>query len=199
MSVSTKPRVARQTPKRKFSDSTYKKAKAFLLRDSQGRCAYSLQHVDRIGFKCMEVDHFNPQMKGPARNKYSNLLPSTRHCNGSKSNHWPSPKARKAGVRFLNPCEEPDYGVHIFEDPKTHELIGSSPAGLYQIRHCDLNAPHLILERVERAKLRELLNACQVTAKVPISLLDGSQVCDLSVLLRTIVEKMIPPITAPGC
>ncbi len=196
MSTSTKSRVVRKPIPRKFTESTYRKARLFLLRNFDWRCAYSLQHVDRVGLKCMEVDHFNPLLRGASRNKYSNLFPATRHCNGSKGQHWPSTKLRKTGIRFLNPCEEHDYGVHIFENPITHELLGVTPAGIYHIRYCDLNAPHLVLERKERAKLREVLNACPVTAKLPISVLDGSQMLDFSVLLRAIVEKMIPSIPA---
>lgn len=196
MSTSTSPRVVRNPLKRKFTESTYRKAKSFLLRDFGWRCAYSQQHLDRVGYKCMEVDHFNPTLKGFARNNYLNLFPATRHCNGSKSNCWPSSKARKVGIRFLNPCQEMDYGVHIFEDPNTYELVGVTPAGIYHIRYCDLNAPHLVLERKDRSKLRELLNTCRVTAKIPIAALDGNQMLDSSALLRAIVEKMIPPIPA---
>lgn len=198
MSTSTSPRVVRHPLKRKFTDSTYKKAKPFLLRDFAWRCAYSLQHVDRVGYKCMEVDHFNPKLKGAARNNYKNLFPATRHCNGSKSNHWPRPEMRKIGIRFLNPCEEMDYGVHIFEDPNTFELISATPTGRYHIRFCDLNAPHLILERKDRATLRKLLNNCPVTAKIPNAFQDGNQMLDSSALLRAIAEKMIPPIPAPN-
>jgi hypothetical protein len=148
-------------------------------------------------YKCVDVDHFNPKLKGAARNNYLNLFPSTRHCNGSKSDHWPSAVSRKMGVRFLNPCNEVDYGVHIFEDPLTHQLIGKSPAGVYHIRYCDLNAPHLILERRDRFKLRELLNECAVTSKVPASTLTGGKMLDVTDLLRSIVEKMILPIPPP--
>jgi hypothetical protein len=197
MSTSTSPRVVRHPLKRKFTESTYKKAKPFLLRDFEWRCAYSLQHVDRVGYKCMEVDHFNPKLKGATRNNFKNLFPATRHCNGSKSNHWPKPAARKMGIRFLNPCEEMDYGIHIFEDPNTFELIGATPAGKYHIRFCDLNAPHLILERKDRAALRKLLGSFPITVKIPNALQDGNFL-DSSALLRTIAEKMIPPIPAPN-
>src|SRR5260370_537914 len=120
MSVSTKARIVKHPPKHRFTESTYRKAKPFLLKDSEGRCAYSLQHVEKVGYKWMEVDHFNPNIRGPSRNDYSNLLPATRHCNGSKSGLWPDAELRKAGGRFLNPAKERDYGVHIFENPTTH-------------------------------------------------------------------------------
>jgi len=197
MSVSTKPRIVRNPPGRKFTESTYRKAKPFLLRESDGRCAYSLQHVERVGYKCIDVDHFNPNLKGPSRNNYTNLLPATRHCNGSKSDLWPTGDLRKAGVRFLNPTKEQDYGVHIFEDAESHQLVGITPAGRYHIRCCDLNAPHLVLERCDRAKLREILNEYHVRAKAPLQLLDGKEICDTSAVLRAIAEKMIPPIPVP--
>src|SRR5438552_130453 len=110
MSRSTTPRVIRHPPRRRFTESTYRKAKPFLLNDFDGRCAYSLQHVNRVGNWCIEVDHFNPTLRGPARNEYSNLFPATRHCNGSKRDTWPDARFRKLGARFLNPTEEQDYG-----------------------------------------------------------------------------------------
>src|SRR5689334_18284672 len=137
MSPSTAPRVIRHAPNRRFTEATYRRAMPFLLADFGGRCAYSLQHVNRIGYMCMEVDHFNPILRGPARNDFSNLFPATRHCNGSKQGSWPDARLRRLGVRFLNPTKEQDYGVHIFEDPRSHELVGLSPQGKYQIRCCD--------------------------------------------------------------
>jgi hypothetical protein len=145
----------------------------------------------------MEVDHFNPILRGLARNKYANLFPATRHCNGSKASLWPSAGLRKAGVRFLDPTKEHDYGVHIFEDPATHALIGTTPAGRYHIRCCDLNAPHLVIERRDRAKLRELLHSCHVTSRVPLSVLADENALDIATVLRGILEKMILPIPPP--
>ncbi len=195
MSPSTNPRVTRQHPKRNFTESTYRKAKPLLLIDFEGRCAYSLQHVNKVGYKLIEVDHFNPTLRGPARNDYSNLFPSTRHCNGSKTNSWPDAHFRKLGARFLNPTKEQDYGEHIFEDPTTHQLVGTTPAGKYHIRCCDLNAPHLILERQERTALRRLLKAYPVTSKLQIP--TQGQLLDAAAVVRIIVENMIPPIPPP--
>jgi len=197
MSRSTTPRVTRHQPRRKFTESTYRKAIPYLLSDFEGRCAYSLQHVNRVGLRLMEVDHFNPNLRGPARNNYSNLFPATRHCNGSKQDTWPEPKFAKLGARFLNPTKEQDYGTHIFEDPTTHRLVGTTPAGKYHIRCCDLNAPHLVLERAERARLRRLLNDYPVTAKLPLQIANQGDMLDASSLLRAILENMIPAIPAP--
>lgn len=197
MLASTNARIERHQPKRQFTESTYRAAKPFLLHDFGGRCAYSLQHVDRVGYKSMEVDHFNPTLSGLARNKYPNLFPATRHCNGSKGCLWPDLYLRKAGVRFLNPTKEHDYGVHIFEDPATHHLLGATPAGKYHIRCCDLNAPHLVLERRDRAKLNELLNECGVISKVSLQILENEKVLDTSAFLRAVLSKMILPIPSP--
>lgn len=197
MLPSTTPRVVRRQPKRNFTASTYRKALPYLLSDFEGRCAYSLQHVNRVGFKIMEVDHFNPNLRGLARHKYSNLFPATRHCNGAKTDTWPKPHFAKLGARFLNPTKEQDYGVHIFEDPVSHQLVGTTPAGKYHIRCCDLNAPHLILERAERAQLRRILNDYPVTARLPIQISNHGQLLDASSVLRAILENMIPHIPAP--
>jgi len=197
MSHSTAPRVVRHPPNRKFTASTYRKAIPYLLRDFEGRCAYSLQHVNRVGLKLMEVDHFNPNLRGPARNDYSNLLPATRHCNGAKQDTWPDAHFAKLGARFLNPTKEQDYGVHIFEDPTSHELAGTTPAGKYHLRCCDLNAPHLILERAYRARLHRLLNDYPVIAKLSLPIWNQGHFLDASAVLRAILENMIPQIPAP--
>jgi hypothetical protein len=141
-------------PKFYYSHRNYLK---FLLVDFESRCGYSCQHVDRAGgISCMDVDHHNPLLPLPQRNDYKNLILATRHCNGKKGERWPTLDQRNRGLRFLNPCEEPDYGVHIFEDPDTFELWGATPAGVYHIRYLDLNSPHLVRERLRRHELRKL-------------------------------------------
>jgi hypothetical protein len=137
---------------------------------------------------CMEVDHFNPNKKDETIQQYANLFPATRHCNGAKRDRWPTNKDRKAGARFLNCCEEADYGVHIFEDPDNHELVGVTPEGRYHVRNCDLNAPHLVAERAERAKIRWLLEAR------PVFIAKGWSIPDQVVMLRAVLERMILPI-----
>lgn len=186
------PRIVRgKPPKKTFTDNTYKKAKPYLLRDFARRCAYSQQHTDRsLGEKTMEIDHHNPTVKGHLRNKYENLFLATRHCNGSKSNTWPSKAMRKKGIYLLNPCTETDYGFHIFEHPVTHRLIGVTPAGIFHIICCDLNAEHLIVERRERAKILDSLEEVPITLKPGSDSFPSAQMQ----LLREQVEKMIPRI-----
>lgn len=113
----------------------------------------------------MEVDHFDPRQKNDYIQKYKNLLLATRHCNGAKGQKWPSKNDLKLGIRFLNPRIEQDYGVHIFEDPITHKLIGVTPAGIYHIRHCDLNAEYLVTERKDRAEVLKLFRSKSIKMK----------------------------------
>jgi hypothetical protein len=137
----------------------------------------------------MEIDHFNPTRRYDRVQSYHNLFLSTRHCNGAKRDRWPSAKMRKLGIRFLNCCQETDYGVHIFEDPDTHELVGVTPEGRYHIRNCDLNAPHLLEERTERWRFWTLLERKLVRFKKGWAIPDEIQA------LKSVAEKMIPRIT----
>ena len=57
---------------------------------------------------------------------------------------------------MINPCQEIDYGNHIFEDPNSHLLWGANATGRWHIRQLKLNAPHLVRERTTRTKLRLL-------------------------------------------
>jgi hypothetical protein len=138
----------------------------------------------------MEVDHHKP--KGKNRNRYSNLFPATRHCNGAKGQTWPIARQVRAGLRFLNPCREVDYGNVIFENPVTHELVGTTPAAKFHILICDLNAVHLVAEREDRSRILAVIKSTRATITGPIPLLKAT--LDE---LRHQVEQMIPEIPAP--
>lgn len=141
----------------------------------------------------MEVDHFDPRLKRKLIQDYSNLFLASPHCNRSKRDTWPTAAQLRGGIRFLNPCEEHDYGIHIFEDSETHELIGVTPAGKWQIRVCGLNANHLIDERRRRAQFKRLL-----VSEGPIQVgLDFWQCVELSKVLREETSMLIPEIPAP--
>jgi hypothetical protein len=194
MPTSSSPRVTRKNkPRRKFSENTYRKAKPYLLADFSQRCAYSLQHVARVGWSIIEIDHFDPTLKGAQRNKYENLYPSTRHCNGSKSSTWPTKEQRHRGIRFLDPCKEADYGQQIFEDPVSHELIGITPAAKFHIRVMGLNAPFLVNERAERTALHQLFD------QTPVRILNASLATEQMKELRDQLDRMIPPIASHSC
>lgn len=140
----------------------------------------------------MEVDHFQP--KGKRRHHYSNFLPATRHCNGAKSQTWPTAADWRAGIRFLDPTVEQDYGVHMFEDPITHHLVGATPAGRFQILICDLNAPHLVRERRDRAEIATAL------AQSALPMIVGAPFAEVARSLQALKEELalkIPPIPPP--
>jgi hypothetical protein len=140
----------------------------------------------------MEVDHFDPTLRGPARNKYSNLVLATRHCNNMKANGWPTAAQRLAGSRILNPTLEQDYGVHIFEDPIAHELVGATPEGRYHIDILDLNHETFVWERTKRAQYRMLRSSSP-------AMLAGAftELRDLLAMANGHFETFIPDIPAP--
>lgn len=105
----------------------------------------------------MDVDHFDPRKKAEYIQRYDNLFPACRHCNGKKSALWPTAEMRALKIRFLDCTAEHDYGVHIFEDPESHEVFGVTPAGKYHVRVLDLNADIFVRQRALRAKMHLLL------------------------------------------
>ncbi len=192
MSSSKKRRVKRGLPPKKpIKRHKYASCLPELMRDFAGRCAYSMQHFSRSGK--LEVDHFDPRKKKELVQDYNNLFPASRHCNGKKSDTWPNKAEAAAGCRFLNPCEEMDYGEQIFEDPATHRLAGRTPASIWHIRICALNADHLVDERKRRAEHVRTLS------KKGILQVKGSQgeVAELIRSFREEVRLMIPEIPPP--
>lgn len=193
MSSSKKPRIKRGLPPEKpIKRRRYKDALPELIRDFEGRCAYSMQHQTRCGK--LEVDHFDPRKKNDLIQDYNNLFPASRHCNGKKWKHWPTKTEQDAGCRFLNPCEEMDYGEQIFENPQTNELIGTTPAAKWHIRVCGLNADRLIEERRRRAKHWRTLQNRKFKLKKNIP---HNAAQELITSFREEVELMIPQIPPP--
>jgi HNH endonuclease len=195
MSNSTKGRVQRgSAPARVLTDANYRKyALPALKRDFKDRCAYSLQHQRRAGGSpmSMEIDHFDPTIKGRDRHCYENLFLSTRYCNNKKHGNWPTDEQQARGVRFLNCCNEVDYGEHIFEDPDTYELVGVTPEGRYQIRTLDLNAAHFVDERRLRTQIRQLLFEEHKIVK------ESDAAIRVFHILKTELNYLIPPIEPP--
>jgi len=161
------------------------------MRDFGGRCAYSMQHHLRCGK--LEVDHFDPRRKKDLIQEYANLFPASRHCNGKKSGKWPNRAEQAAGGRFLNPCEELDYGEQIFEDPVTHRLLGTTPAAVWHIRNCGLNADHLVDERRRRAEHWRTLKK-KAVLRITAS---HRTVAEVIAKFREEVELMVPEIPPP--
>ena len=82
MSNFTKGRIQRgPAPAKILTDHNYRKcALPALERDFENRCAYSMQHRRRAGGSrmLMEIDHFDPTIKGRERHRYANLFLANR-------------------------------------------------------------------------------------------------------------------------
>lgn len=184
--------VRRNVPRGKITRSNYRKrALPSLLKDFEHRCAYSMLHEDNGGGRsAMDVDHFDPRIKDKYNQPYSNLFLACRHCNGKKQDLWPTPEMRKKEIRFLDCTKEFDYGLHIFEDPVSHKVFGTTPAGVYHVRVMDLNADVFVKHRQLRAEVAE------ARAKTP----QGSifkPIRDVSEKLANIMIPMIPYAVPP--
>lgn len=140
----------------------------------------------------MEVDHFNPRLKGQARHRYKNLFLASRVCNNAKSDSWPTAREASAGIRLIDPTVEGDYGVQIFEDPITHELVGTTPAARYHIDIMDLNAESFVFERRSRHEVTELMRTRP--ARISGNLSEAREAIRV---FRELIERWIPPIPAP--
>ncbi len=189
MSSSKSRRVTRGPPPRKpIKRRNPASCLPELMRDFEQRCAYSMQHYLRAGK--LEVDHFNPKYKNDFIQDYNNLFPASRHCNRKKWDSWPTNAEVKAGCRFLNPCEEVDYGEQIFEDPVTHRLVGTTTAAKWHIRICGLNADHLVHERKRRTELLTKLRSTSIRIKAG----HWHEIGDLISSFKEEIDLMIPEI-----
>jgi hypothetical protein len=93
-----------------------------------------------------------------------------------------------SGVRFLNATAEQDYGVHLFEDPKSHRIVAVTAAGKYHLRYLALNSEYLILKRKHRSMasgLRDKVGLIQGLSPYDTARLDD---------LLGNAESAIPPL-----
>ncbi len=81
--------------------------------------------------------------------------------------------------------------MHIFENVVTHRVYGVTRAGRYHVRMCDLNAPHFVRERRDRAGLLEIMTARHALIR---NLDESLELMNLIKLLTNITNRMIPPI-----
>ena len=138
------------------------------------------------------MDHFDPRKKNDLIQEYENLFPASRQCNQKKSNLWPTAKEAAAGCRFLNPCEEMDYGEQVFEDPLTGQLVGTTVAARWHILICGLNSQRFINERFRRAGYWNQIKRNPIRVKRR-----SADLVELIQSFRNEVALMIPEIPAP--
>jgi hypothetical protein len=199
MAAPPKGRVERGLPSKAYYRTTVREAISDLVRDFENRCAYSMQHADWLGgLGGLHVEHFNPNLKSAEIQDYFNLFPVSHTCNTVKGKKWPTKEELADGLRFLNCCEEVDYGEQIFEDPISHELVGTTPAAKFHLRHCGLKGgrtgAYFRDQREKRSQLWKTLEGYGVT---PTNV-ETIHVADPAVQsLIALVKGMIPPIKAP--
>lgn len=142
------------------------------------------------------VDHFDPRKKNDKIQQYSNLFPADARCNLTKGDRWPTKEEQALGIRFLNCCEEVDYGECIFEEPKTGRLIGTTVAARYHIESLQLNCPELCRFRRERARTAIVVRDAEAAAAdKPGQLLpDAASAIER---LKKLLENEIPLIPPP--
>jgi hypothetical protein len=116
---------------------------------------------------------------------------ATHLSNMAKKDIWPSLSDRRKGIRFRNPCKEQDYETHLFEDPTSHRIVSSTPAGRFHIVACNLNDESYVWERTSRANLRAQIPQPRIFPMPP------EEISHLASEVSRLVEVMIPPIPVP--
>jgi len=117
---------------------------------------------------------------------------ATAHCNNFKRAKWPHAALRRQGYRYLNPTTEQDYGVHIFEDPETHELVSPTVEGRYHIDMLDLNNDTFVFERKVRAAFHK-------GRQEKPAFFNGSfsEIREVMDVFGKLIDFCIPPIPPP--
>lgn len=121
--------------------------------------------------------------------------PAWGPCNRSKGNKWPTVEEEALGFRFLNPTVERDYGIHLFEDPESHKIVGLTPAGRYHLRRLALNTEHLVLKRKNRSIAKGL--RAQVELLQAFSPYTAAQLDDFLGNAESAIPEIDPPLPSP--
>ena len=153
--------------------ASYRKALPELRRDFEDRCAYCMRH---IGTETeMQIDHFDPRKNDDKIQEYSNLFLSDAHCNGAKHDIWPTADEQAVCCRFLNCCDEYDYGT----------------VATYHIEMIDLNDPGLVDSRRFRAEIMAKLECARENAE------SNPKIMEAVDKLSKMAHELIPDIPAP--
>lgn len=193
----SKPRIKRgKGPKKALREHNYRpRAWPHLREDFEDRCAFTMYHLECCSHRSeMEVDHFNPQLKAGRRNAYSNLVLTLGACNNRKRKTWPTADEQRRGIRLLDPTAESDYGVLLFEDPTTHEIVGTTPAARYHILKLGLNEPDFVRARSERTELEAVTRNAPNSAPPQMAWPEMARAVKL---LNQLVDRSIPRIPPP--
>ena len=116
------------------------------------------------------------------------------HCAiNAKRKVWPKKKDLQNRRRYLDCCKETDYGVHLFEDRATGELLPLTPEGVYQLENCDLNNEWLKAKRRERTEDQKILAALKAGAASPLGP-DKAKSSEVIAIMNDRIDRGIPEI-----
>jgi hypothetical protein len=143
------------------------------------------------GQEIFEVEHFMPRSKFEEKLcDYANLYYACRGCNSHKAETWPSEELATRGFRFVDPCEEDPYAVHL------QEAFGGivdalTNSGRYTSDHIRLNRPDVKDWRLRREKARRDLPRLEALAEMLDALrstLDSAAGSEASQQLKAVRE-----------
>ena len=149
------PRIVRREAPPPFTGADgYRKAREYLRRDFDQRCAYCTIHERHAGgLEHFWIDHFRPLSAGGSINGYDNLYWSCMSCNHIKGSQWPSTSEFANGYRFADPCREQDYGYHFQEDSQGL-LAAQTRCGEYHIARLLLNREARVRDRIRKRQIQ---------------------------------------------
>jgi hypothetical protein len=154
------------------------------------------REAEDAGFK---IDHHFPTSKGGAWTVYDNLFLSCDRCNHHKHDWWPRPEEQKQGVRFLNCCQEIDYGALLFENERGEIVCkDNEAAAIYHRRILKLNRPELVRLRLKRRRILEKIEETFFQSDTKFDEASRKIFLVRIELLKGLLEDLIPKIPLPS-
>jgi hypothetical protein len=148
--------ITRRKPPRNYS--RYQAYKRYLRLDFVYRCAYCTIHEYFCnGIYGFHVDHFRPKSQFPQLEcVYENLYYACAECNVSKGQEWPSEVEAAQGLRYVDPCTEELYKVHLRVNDDG-SLVPLTRAGEYTLNMVRLDRERLAFQRKTEATAKRVL------------------------------------------
>jgi len=105
MNLYVYPKVKHRRTESPGSWNDYRRYKAVLRKEFDGRCVYC-RRPDVFSPDAFGVDHYKPKKKFPSlATSYSNLFYACNACNAHKGDFWPEDAERELGYLIPNPCD----------------------------------------------------------------------------------------------
>jgi hypothetical protein len=117
-------------------------------------CGYCGVSETDVGSE-LTVDHFRPISRG-GDEALENLLYACSACNAFKADFYPSSAELTAGIRLLHPLLD-DLGIHLSQLSSSGRLEPLTITGKFHINVLQLNRRPLVVHRVRKAILADVL------------------------------------------